>query len=124
MIPEQREHDEHFDFSNKKPASSNALHNALEEIMRKTFSYEQLASDEAKAAAVDYLSAEASSYAHAHNMRITPAECNKYAKDAVSCYLDNWKNKTPGEDDRGHRLGKDNTKGLNKNVACALSSEI
>lgn len=30
------------------------------------------------------------------------------ARKCITQYLNNWKDKTPGEDDRGHRLGKQN----------------
>lgn len=80
------------------------LMNVLQEYMRQEYSPEVIES--ARPATEKRVALKAKDWCIKHNCNMSEAEYINVARDAVNRFLSNWENKTPGEDDRGHRLGK------------------
>lgn len=84
-----------------------SLENKLQAYLRDKYSPESLESSYACEAAEKLLANVARDYDAASGKQ---EDMNKpyeqIARQAIVKYLNNWKNKTPGEDDRGKRFGK------------------
>lgn len=90
---------------NRESMEANSkLMNVLQEYMRQEYSPEMI--DSARPAVEKRVALKAKDWCIKHNCSMPEASYIKIAREAVDRFSDNWENKTPGEDDRGHRLGK------------------
>lgn len=97
MIPEQRE-----SYDNSK---SNLI-NELEKYLRSEADYDSLSNYNIKDAIEQRLIMKAKDWCMKHNCMLTDGDCVQCSQEAIQRFMSNWKDKKPGEDDRGDRLGK------------------
>ena len=90
---------------NRESMESNSrLTNALQEYLRQEYSPDAIES--ARPAAEKRVALKAKDWCIKHNCTTSEADYIKLARNAINRFLVNWEDKIPGEDDRGHRLGK------------------
>lgn len=78
---------------------------SLAERLREEGSIEDLSNPNIREAERKRLSVQAADWCKARGMPFDWNETGKIADKAISRYLMNWKDKTPGEDDRSHAFG-------------------
>lgn len=78
----------------------------LEQYLRQEASYDALMDEATRTAFRERLFFTAKDWYQRRGVSTNVNACEQLADDAINTYLANWKGKTPGEDDRGHRLGK------------------
>lgn len=79
---------------------------ALESYLRQEASYSAMSNEHVAAAMEQRLAIKAKDWGLKYKMEMLDQEYTGLAREAVRRYLENWKGKKEGEDDRGHRLGK------------------
>ena len=92
----------------------------LARILRKDADYDSMNNPEAREEMRKKLSVHAADWCKRRGMPFNWKEVGSIADKAISRYLSNWEDKTPGEDDRAKSLGRINTK---KNTDYALQTE-
>lgn len=80
------------------------LEQKLQSYLRDKYSVESLRNNEE--AAVNLLSQIAKDWCIAHDDEMPDEKYIQYAREAVARYLDNWRGKTQGTDNRSHNLGR------------------
>lgn len=79
---------------------------ALESYLRQEVSYQALFNKQILQGIKDRLMFKVKDFGLKYAVKISDNECEKYADEALSRFMDNWKDKEQGMDNRGHRLGK------------------
>lgn len=99
MIAENREQ-----FESKQSIES--CIQALESYLRQEASYEAMSNEHVAAGMEKRLAMKAKDYCTKYRMPLSEGMYLNIAREAITRYLNNWEDKTQGEDNRGHRLGK------------------
>lgn len=99
MIPETRERAE-------KITDYEECIQALESYLRQETSYSAMSNEHVAAAFEKRLALKAKDWGLKYKADMSEREYISLAREAICRYLNNWKDKKQGEDNRGHRLGK------------------
>ena len=115
MIPETREQAERLNprgcATEENAGVTDAFNECvqfLEKYLRKEADYRTLSNEHVAESFEKRLKLMAQDWArnHKYDNVLDERRCTGAARQAICRYLDNWEGKTPGNDDRGHRLGK------------------
>lgn len=82
------------------------LMNDMQKYMRSEFSPDVLSNSACRHAALTRLALKAKDWCMSRGYDLPEDTYYECAEQSYERYMDNWRGKTPGEDDRGHRLGK------------------
>ena len=99
MIAENREQSE-------KQVDYDKCIQALESYLRQETSYDAMSNKHVAAAFEKRLAFKAKDWGLKYKTNMSEQEYVSLAREAICRYLNNWKNKKQGEDNRAHRLGK------------------
>lgn len=99
MIPENREQSE-------KLIDPEKCIQSLESYLRQETNYSAMSNEHVAAAMEKRLAIKAKDWGFKYKANMSDQEYTSLAKEAIRRYLENWKGKKEGEDNRGHRLGK------------------
>lgn len=111
MIPENREQSEKL-ANTENIAQSEKLTDvekciqSLEHYLRQETSYSAMSNEHVAAAMEKRLAIKAKDWGLKYKVNMPDRESVLLAREAITRYLRNWEDKKEGEDDRGHRLGK------------------
>lgn len=99
MIAENRE-------TSEKQQDRESCIQALEKYLRQEVDAKQLDNDAFAYAVEQRLVFKAKDWGLKYKADMIESDYNILASEAMSRFIKNWEDKKPGEDDRGHRLGK------------------
>lgn len=82
------------------------LMNEMQKYMRTEFSPDVLANNMCRHSALTRIAIKAKDWCMTHGCEMPEEKYYECASQSLDRFVDNWRGKTPGYDDRGHRLGK------------------